>query len=212
MCGIMVCCAVIGCIACGGMLPCLCLEGQCAAAGPGVVACSWLVASFAGLSCAAPPFGGGTDVWGGLPPSQGLASVPLCLTSPSAVQISFPVQLSGPPQVAAPPAWSATGLVLSPDCLPIPAKLVKRSLLQVRGDAGFSDGQCHNWLIDWSPLVFSQAQWFAPGCVRCHLPWPGFTVSWPMQQFVVGPIHQGYVGLCKANSGGGHVSRVIWMA
>ena len=110
------------------MMPCLCLEGRCAAAGPEVIACSWLVASFAGLSHAAPPLGGGTDVLGGLPPSQGLASVPLCLTSPSAVQISFPVQLGGPPQVAALPAWPATGLVLSPDCRPILAKLVEKSL------------------------------------------------------------------------------------
>ena len=71
------------------------------------------VASFAGLSCAAPPLGGGTDVQGGLLSSQSLASVPLCLTSPSVVQISFLVQLGGPLQVAALPAWPATGLVLS---------------------------------------------------------------------------------------------------
>ena len=76
------------------------------------------------ISCCT-PIGGGTDVLGRLPAPQGLASVPLCLT---AVQTSFPVQLGGPPQVAAPPALPATGLVLSPDCRPIPAKLVERSL------------------------------------------------------------------------------------
>ena len=87
-----------------------------------------LFASFAGLSRAAPPLGGGTGILGGLPPPQRLASVSLCLTSPSVVQTSFPVQLGGPLQVAALPARPATGLVLSPDCHPIPAKLVKRSL------------------------------------------------------------------------------------
>ena len=64
----------------------------------------------------------------GQAPSPSGIGVSLCLTSPSAVQTSFPVQLGGPQQVAAPPARPATGLVLSPDCRPIPAKLVKRSL------------------------------------------------------------------------------------
>ena len=59
--------------------------------------------------------------------------------SASVAQTFFPVQLGGPPQVAAPPAQLAAGLVLSPDCRPIPAKI---SLWPVRGDAGFSDGQC----------------------------------------------------------------------
>ena len=79
------------------------------------------------ISCCT-SIGGGTDVLGGLPPTQGLASVPLSLTSLSAIQTSYPVLLSGPPQVAAPPARPATGLVLSPDCCPIPAKLVERYL------------------------------------------------------------------------------------
>ena len=48
--------------------------------------------------------------------------------SASVAQTSFPVQLGGLPQVAAPLAYPATGLVLSPDCRPIPAKLVERSL------------------------------------------------------------------------------------
>ena len=35
--------------------------------------------------CAAPPLGGSTGILGGLSPPQGLASVPLCLTSSSVV-------------------------------------------------------------------------------------------------------------------------------
>ena len=91
------------------------------------MACSW-VASFAGLSCAECPLGGVTGVQGRLPPPQEMASVPLCLTSPSVVQSSFPVQLGGPLQVTAPPARPATGLVLSPDYCPVTAKLVERCL------------------------------------------------------------------------------------
>ena len=48
------CCDWLQCML-GGDVPCLYLEGWCTAAGPGVIACSWLVASFAGLSHAAPP-------------------------------------------------------------------------------------------------------------------------------------------------------------
>ena len=48
--------------------------------------------------------------------------------SPFVAQTSFPVQLGGPPQVTAPASWLAAGLVLSPDCRPMLAKLVERSI------------------------------------------------------------------------------------
>ena len=135
----------------------------------------WLI-----LGCT--PIGGGTDVLGGLPPPQWLVSVPLCLTSPSAVQTYYPVQLGGPPQVATPPFWPATGLVLSPDCHPVPAKLVKRSL----------SGQfveMLDFLMDNVKLVDRlESTGLQPGSLvhprMCEVSSSLAWIHWPMQQFV----------------------------
>ena len=163
------------------------------------------------ISCCT-PIGGGTDILGRLPPPQGLASVPLCLTSPSAVQTSFPVQLGGPPQVAAPPARPATGLVLFPDCRPIPAKLVKRSL----------SGQfveMRDFLMDNVKLVDRlESTGLQPGSMgRPRMREVSSPLAWIHCFLAYAAIRCRYsftrdVGLCKANSGGGHVSWGIWMA
>ena len=161
-----------------------------------------------------PPLSDGTGILGGLPPPPGLTSVSLCLTSPSVVQTSFPVQLGGPLQVAALPARPATGLVLSPDCRPIPAKLIKRSL----------SGQfVEMWvfLMENVKLVNRQESTGLQPDLMVHprmrevsspLAWIHCFLAYICSKTLLGPIHQGYVGLCKANSGGGHVSWWIWMA
>ena len=70
----------------------------------------------------------GSGLLGGPPPPQSLASVPL--VQPGTVSPLAPVIA----QASAPPVQSALsrqhlGLVLSPDCPPIPAKLVEKHCL-----------------------------------------------------------------------------------
>ena len=69
----------------------------------------------------------GSGLFGGLPPPQALASVPLVQPATGFPQVPVPTQVIAP---LAQPASSrqAVGLVLSPDCPPIPAKLVERAL------------------------------------------------------------------------------------
>ena len=200
------CCDWLHCMLGGGMMPCLYLEGRCAAAGLGWLACCWLI------SCCT-PIGGGTDVLGRLPLPQGFASVPLGLTSPSAVQTSFPVQLGGPQQVAAPPARPATGLVLSPDCRPIPAKLVERSL----------SGQfveMWDFLMDNVKLVDRlESTGLQPGStVRPRMHEVSSPLAW-IHCFLAyaaircrDPFTRDMLAYTRLISGGGHVSWGIWMA
>uniref|UniRef100_A0A1X7TZ31 Uncharacterized protein n=1 Tax=Amphimedon queenslandica TaxID=400682 RepID=A0A1X7TZ31_AMPQE len=72
--------------------------------------------------------GSGAGVLGGLPPPQGLVSVPLCPVSPPVAHTAVSTQLHSPSQAPAVPTRQASGgLVLSPDCQPIPAKLVEKA-------------------------------------------------------------------------------------
>ena len=163
------------------MMPCLCLERQCTAAGPwsglGVVACSWLVLAYFVLHPLRWWYW--HSGWSPSPSGIGISSsLPLWLRLPSQCNWVAYLRLQL--------LWLSQLLVW---CCPQIAAQYQLSWLKDLSLA--SSWRCRifwwtmsSWLIDWSPLVLSQVQWFTSGWVRCHPPWPGFIASWPMQQFV----------------------------
>ena len=133
------CCDWLHCMFVGGMMPCLYLEGWCAAAGPGVVACSWLVASFADLSCA-----GWWSRHFGQAPSPSAIDISFSLPYLSLCSSDFLPSATGWPTAGCSSSslasyWTGAVRKMPPNTRKTGWKI---SLGPVRGDAGFSDGQC----------------------------------------------------------------------